>query len=402
MERVSQTNTLRSHSTSSKVLHVGGPNVGQREVFDRYVDQIFESRRFTNGGDVVSEFEQRLCDFLGVKHCVTVCNATIGLQLACHALNLTGEGIVPAFTFVATPHAVKWEGLVPVFADVCRDSHAIDPSHVESLITPNTSAILGVHLWGSPCDTARLQEIATRHHLSLIYDAAHAFGCGRDETLIGNFGDCEVFSFHATKFFNTFEGGAIATNHDGLAAKIRLMKNFGFEAMDRVVHLGTNAKMPEINAAMGLSLFATMGQLLQRNFDNYAMYRRELAGIEGLRLYSFDHLESSNRQYVVVEIDEAILGVSRDTLMRDLHEANVLARRYFFPGCHRMEPYCSQLERRQLTLPNTESLCLSTLCLPTGSQIGKADVRRVCRAIRHSIQSRGANSRCPMARRAAS
>jgi dTDP-4-amino-4,6-dideoxygalactose transaminase len=396
MERVSTTDHTTDKLTTHeiplprKVLHVGGPNVGDRDVFDRYVDQIFECRRFTNGGNVVNEFEQRLCDYLGVKHCITVCNATIGLQLACHALELTGEVIVPAFTFVATPHAVQWEGLTPVFADVCRDTHAIDPAHAESLITSETSAILGVHLWGNPCDTQRLADIAKRHQLALIYDAAHAFGCGRDEALIGSFGDCEVFSFHATKFFNTFEGGAIATNDDALASKIRLMKNFGFAAMDRVDHLGTNAKLSEVNAAMGMSLFAKIDQLIEKNHQNHATYAQELCGIEGLRLYSFDHLRSSNRQYVVVEIDASVLGVDRDTLMNDLHAQGILARRYFYPGCHQMEPYRSRPVHGAVQLLNTDSLCQSVLCLPTGGQVNEEDVHRVCGVIRNSVQTRRA------------
>ncbi|MGB7346537.1 MAG: DegT/DnrJ/EryC1/StrS family aminotransferase [Pirellulaceae bacterium] len=373
-------------TTAHKMLHVGGPNVGDRETFDRYVDQIFQRRWFTNGGTVVQEFEQRLCDYLNVKHCITVCNATIGLQLACHALGLTGEVIVPAFTFVATPHAVQWEGLKPVFADVDPVSHSIDPDHIESLINEKTSAILGVHLWGNPCDTDRIEQIAKHHQLSTIYDAAHAFGCAQGDRMIGNFGNCEVFSFHATKFFNTFEGGAIATNDDALAEKIRLMKNFGFEAMDRVVHLGTNAKMTEVCAAMGLSLFAKLEDLVSHNQHIYETYRQHLGGLNGLSLYSFDHLRHSNRQYVVLEIDEAEFGASRDWVMEHLHAQNIRARRYFFPGCHRMEPYRSRYDVRLAQLPKTERLCDRVLCLPTGGSVDDADAQRVCRVIKESRQ----------------
>ena len=347
-----------------RVLHVGAPNIGDRELFDRLVDGIFERRWFTNGGEVEKEFEAKLCDFLGVKHCIPVCNATIGLQLACHALELTGEVIVPAFTFVATPHAVRWEGLNPVFADIDRATHTICPKSVESLISDQTSAILGVHVWGQHCDTAALDAIASKHGLKLMYDAAHAFACGQDGTMIGNFGQCEVFSFHATKFFNTFEGGAIATNDDELAAKIRLMKNFGFSGPDSVIHLGTNAKMSEISAAMGLSVFAKLDEILAHNKKNYQQYKERLSGINGIRMFSYDQLSHANCQYIVLEIDDQQFGMSRDQLHQQLQTANIRARRYFYPGCHEMEPYRSHSRIAPKQLSKTESLCKKVLCLP--------------------------------------
>ena len=363
-------------------LHVGGPNIGDREVFDRLVDGIFERRWFTNDGVVVKQFESMLCEYVGVKHCIPVCNATVGLQLACQALNLSGEIILPAFTFVATPHAVQWEGLTPVFADIDPESHTLCPRSVESLITDRTSAILGVHLWGNPCDTDRLEQLAAKHQLEVLYDAAHALGCGHNKSMIGNFGRCEVFSFHATKFFNTFEGGAIATNDDELAKKIRLMKNFGFAAMDKVVHLGTNAKMTEICAAMGISMFACLNEILQNNRSNYLLYRKLLQQIPGVKHFSLEHLDRTNWQYIVVEIDENRFGASRDAVFDQLHANNIRARRYFFPGCHEMEPYKSVYGNQPRDLPHTEQLCKTVLCLPTGSCVNESDVKRVCAILR--------------------
>ncbi|MCA9139317.1 MAG: DegT/DnrJ/EryC1/StrS family aminotransferase [Planctomycetales bacterium] len=376
------THRIDLNGARSDVLHVGAPNVGDRAYFNRLVDQIFQRRWFTNDGCVVKELEEKLRSFLGVKHCIVVCNATVGLQLAFHALELTGEVILPSFTFVATPHAACWEGLTPVFADVKRDNHTICPDSVRSLITEQTSAIVGVHVWGNPCDTDAIESIARDHGLAVIYDAAHAFACGDQRRMIGNFGDCEVFSFHATKFFNTFEGGAIATNNDDLAARLTLMKNFGFAGMDHVIHLGTNAKMPEICAAMGLSMFPILEEIREKNRYNHQLYRAHLEGVKGLRLLTYDHLHQTNWQYVVIEIDEAEFGISRDSLVDRLHAQNVRARRYFYPGCHRMEPYGSMERNRKLDLPNTETLCRRVICLPTGTAIDEVDIDRICQIIR--------------------
>lgn len=374
-----------STEESLPCLLVGRPNTGNRTTFDRLVDGIFDRRWFTNNGQLVQELEKTLCGYLGVKHCIPVCNATIGLQVVCHALNLRGQVIVPAFTFVATPHSVQWEGLTPIFADIDPVTHLMDPSQVRDLITPHTSAILGVHTWGRACIPEDLQAIADEHGLELYFDAAHAFGCRHAGKMIGNFGRAEVFSFHATKFFNTFEGGAIATNDDELAARIRLMINFGFTGMDSVVHLGTNGKMSEIHAAMGLSCFEEIGRIVDTNHSHYQAYRKALAGLPGIRFRDYDDMEETNFQYVVIEIDESAAGISRDSLMYGLHARNIMARRYFYPGCHRMEPYAGLQPGLAKRLPLTEAVCAKVLSLPTGTGITSEDVARVCASIRSLV-----------------
>jgi len=363
---------------SNKTLHVGAPNIGDRELFDHLVNQIFDRRWFTNNGLVVQQLEEKLKEYLGVKHCFTVCNATVGLQLVCHALELTGQVIVPGYTFVATPHAAHWEGLDIVFADVDLQTHTICPESISAAITEKTSAILAVHVWGHPCEVEKIDDIAAKHGLKVIYDSAHAFGCQHKGQMIGNFGQCEVFSFHATKFFNTFEGGAITTNDDELAEKIRLMRNFGFAGVDDVVYLGTNAKMPEINAAMGLSVYANLNDILATNQRNYLSYKKRLSHIPGIRLFDYDHLEKINWQYIVLEIDSLSFGATRDQVCALLHESDIRARRYFYPGCHRMEPYRSINQHCSRELPNTEKLCDSVLVLPTGSTVNEADIEVVC------------------------
>jgi dTDP-4-amino-4,6-dideoxygalactose transaminase len=317
-----------------------------------------------------------------------MCNGTVALEIAIRALGLTGEVIVPAFTFVATAYALQWQEIAPVFCDIEPATYTIDPGKVESLITPRTTGIIGVHLWGRPCDVEALAEIAYRHKLRLLFDAAHAFGCSYQGQMIGHFGDAEVFSFHATKFINSFEGGAVATNDDELAAKIRLMKNFGFTYYDTVDYIGTNGKMTEICAAMGLTSLESMADIISVNYGNYKQYERELKGIPGLRLLPYNENDKSNYQYVVLEVDEAATLVTRDELIEMLFGENVLARRYFYPGCHRMEPYRSYFPNAGLLLPETERLAEMVLSLPTGTAVGRSEIAEMCSILRFIVANR--------------
>jgi dTDP-4-amino-4,6-dideoxygalactose transaminase len=255
------------------------------------------------------------------------------------------------------------------------------------MITPRTTGIIGVHLWGRPCDVDRLTEIALKHNLKLLFDAAHAFGCSRNGTMAGNFGNAEVFSFHATKIFNTFEGGAVVTNDDRLAGKIRLMKNFGFSGYDNVIYIGSNGKMSEISAAMGLSNFDKLRDFVECNRRNYLAYRRELQDIPGISILPYDEREDCNFQYIVVLVDRERSRIERDSLIEILQAENVLARRYFYPGCHRMEPYRSYFPHSHLMLPVTEKLAKQVLLLPTGNSIGEADVRLICHLLRISAEN---------------
>lgn len=369
-------------------LHVGRPNIGNRQHFEARMADILDRKWLTNGGKYVKELEDRIAEFVGVKHCIAMCNATVALEIVIRALGLTGEVIVPSFTFVATAHALQWQQIVPVFCDIDPATHNIDPRRVEELITPQTTGIIGVHLWGRACDTEALSEIARRHHLHLLYDAAHAFACSYEGRMVGNFGDAEVFSFHATKFFNSFEGGAVTTNDDELAAKIRLMKNFGFSGYDEVTYIGTNGKMSECSAAMGLTSLDSLADFIQTNHQNYQQYQNGLAGVPEIRLMTFDEQEKCNYQYIVMELDEAGAGISRDELVEILHAENVIARRYFYPGCHRMEPYRSKYPDAGLRLPLTERLVERVVTLPTGTGVSARQVSDICELIKWII-SRG-------------
>jgi dTDP-4-amino-4,6-dideoxygalactose transaminase len=367
-------------------LHVGRPNIGDRQVLFKRINDVLERKWLTNDGPFLQEFERRICQLIGVKHCIAVCNATIGLEILTKAIGLSGEVILPSFTFIATAHALQWQGLAPVFCDVDPATHNIDPLEVEKLITPRTSGIIGVHVWGRPCHVGALVELARHYNLKLLFDAAHAFSCSHKGRMIGGFGNAEVFSFHATKFVNTFEGGAIVTNDDELAARLRAMRNFGFAGFDIVTSLGTNGKMSEVSAAMGLTSLESLDNFVEANRRNHHLYRRQLANVPGISFALYDEAEKCNYQYVVFEIDEKVVGVSRDILDDILWSENVLARRYFYPGCHRMEPYRTDDPQANLRLPQTERLAEKVLCLPTGSAVNSGEITAICTLIEFVVK----------------
>lgn len=364
------------------MLLVGRPNVGMLDRLQSRIASMLDRRWFSNGGPLVEEFEAALARHVDVRHCVTFCNATVAMEVVARALGLSGDVVLPAYTFVATAHAFRWQEIAPVFADMDPETHNLDPSRLEGLITPRTSAVVATHVWGRPCDTEAIEAVASRHGLPVIYDAAHAFGCSRKGRMIGGHGRCEVFSFHATKFLNSFEGGAVATDDDDLADRLRSMRNFGFSGFDNVVHLGTNGKMTEVCAAMGLTSLEAIEEIVAVNRRNHEAYRRGLAGVPGIRLIDYDVNEANNYQYVVLEVDPAEYGIGRDELVDTLHRRNVIARRYFWPGVHRMQPYREEQPDARLRLSDTERIAARVVVLPTGQQVDADDVARVCDLVR--------------------
>jgi dTDP-4-amino-4,6-dideoxygalactose transaminase len=367
-------------------LYVGRPNIGNRERLLERIKNVLDRRWLTNDGPYVQEFERQVANMVGVKHCIAMCNATVALEIAIRAAGLKGEVIVPSMTFIATAHALQWQEITPVFCDIDPRTQNIDPGCVERMITPRTTGIIGVHLWGRPCEVEALAEIAQRHQLKLLYDAAHAFGCSHRGQMIGGFGDAEVFSFHATKFLNALEGGAVVTNHDDLAARMRLMRNFGFEDYDKVIYIGTNGKMNEMSAATGLTSLEELDEFIAVNQRNYEQYQSELAGTPGIRMVTYDGTGKRNYQYIVLEIDEAVTKVNRDQVVDILWAENVIARRYFYPGCHRMEPYRSYFPHAGLLLPETEKLVQRVITLPTGTAVGLEEIGVICQMIRTVIE----------------
>jgi len=359
-----------------ELLHVGRPNIGSYESFCKYAEDIFNRKWLTNNGPLVQEFEQRVADYLGVKNCVAMCNGTVALEIAIRALGLEGEVIIPSFTFIATAHALNWQEITPVFADIDPVTHNLDPNAVRRMITPRTTGIIGVHLWGRGAPVKELQDIADEHGLQLMFDAAHAFGCSHKGRTIGNFGACEVLSFHATKFFNTFEGGAVVTNDDKLAEAMRLMRNFGFEGMDNVIHPGTNGKMIEVAAAMGLVNLDAIDDVIEANRNNYHAYSEGLSDLPEINFLPYDESQRNNYQYVVVVVGENS-PVSREQIIQAMHAENIRARRYFWPGCHNMAPYHELYPHAGLLLPITQQIADSVVVLPTGKTINAETIQTV-------------------------
>lgn len=384
MKRIGRTADLAINGAPPALevpLHVGRPNVGDQRRFSELTRQMFERRWLTNNGPLVQELERRIAARLGVGHCVAMCNGTIALEIAIRALGLSGEVIVPSYTFIATAHALHWQEIVPVFADIDPATHNLDPAAVRRMITPRTTGIIGVHLWGRASALDELQAIADEGGLQLMFDAAHAFDCSHAGTRIGNFGRCEVLSFHATKVYNTFEGGAVVTNDDELAERMRLMRNFGFSGYDNVIHPGTNGKMPEVNAAMGLVNLDAMPDFVAVNRANHAFYRRHLMAIDGLSLLDHDPAGTPNYHYCVLEVGRGF-AASRDEIVRAFHAENILVRKYFWPGCHRMKPYRDLYPHAGLLLPNTSEVADRVVVLPNGPEVGEEHVVLMASALR--------------------
>lgn len=371
----------------ARPLHVGEPNVGDRDRLLARINDILDSKRFTNHGPYVEALENTAREILEVEHCVAVCNGTAAIELMLRASGLTGEVILPSFTFVATAHAVRRAGLTPVFCDVDPETHLIDIAHAESRITDSTTAILGVHLWGQCQNYDRLCALAHDNNLGLYFDAAHAFGSRHASGAIGGLGKGSAFSLHATKIITSFEGGLVTTNDLAIAEEVRLLANFGFADYDRVVRDGTNAKMAEINAAMALTSIESLASFLDANRRNYYMYAEGLGELRDVSLLQFSN-GLTNMHYIVVVVHPTA-ALTRDELHEVLTADGVLARRYFSPGCHRSMPYASE-PTGQVSLPVTDRLAETVLCLPTGPNVSANDVRQVCNIIRTALDLAGA------------
>ncbi len=360
-----------------KPIYVTRPFLPPFEEFCRGLEEIWDSRWLTNNGPVLQRFTQELCGFLDTDNICLFNNGTLALQIALQGMGISGEVITTPFTFVATTHALFWNKIRPVFVDIEPDTYTIDPEKVESAITPWTSAILAVHVYGNPCNLEALADIAERHKLRLIYDAAHAFGVKVDNKPISRFGDLSMFSFHSTKLFHSIEGGMLVFREAGLKGLFDYLKNFGFKNEVEVVMPGTNAKMNEVQALMGIQVLKYLDETIGRRARISELYRKKLGEIPGIRLA----LPPSpgvqyNYAYLPIEVDEKEFGMSRDGLYEKLKEWNVHTRRYFYPlicdyPCYRCIPVNGSLAvarraaDRILTLPIYDGLALSeveTIC----------------------------------------
>jgi dTDP-4-amino-4,6-dideoxygalactose transaminase len=363
-------------------LPVGQLNFPEWERIEKSFRAIFDRQWYTNHGPLTQELEQKLGHFFGVRHALCMTNATIGLLITAAAMEVKGKVLTPAYTFVATGQSLLWAGLEPVFCDVDPDTHLISMDRLESLVGPDIGAVLGVHLWGNPCNITELEQLTSRCSIPLFFDAAQAFGSEYHGRKVGQFGDAEVFSFHATKVFNSMEGGCVCTNDDTLAARIRnIRSSYGAGPPVNVPQTG-NGRFSEAQAAMALLSLEDFPKNLARNRRFSALYRENLKDVPGIRWPSRLDKTSSNDQYIVIEIDEASFGLTRDNLCAILHAENVGCRRYFTPGVHRTKPFKEWFPQFQNSLPVTDRLCRSVMQLPSGGFVSDTAINTVCEIIR--------------------
>ena len=359
----------------TKPIYVTQPLLPPLEEFTPFLQQIWDNKILTNAGPFHAQLEQALCEYLGVKHLALFCNGTIALVTALQALRITGEVITTPFSFVATAHSLLWNGVKPVFVDIDPETLNLDPQRIEAAITPQTTAIMPVHVYGRPCATAAIQRIADAYGLKVIYDAAHAFGVQDHSGSILNHGDLSVLSFHATKVFNTFEGGAIVCPDARTKLRIDHLKNFGFVDEVTVVAPGINGKMSEVNAAFGLLQLRYLAASLERRGQIDSAYREAFAGVPGLRcLVQSERV--TNFSYFPVLVESGY-GMSRDDLYNRLKAQEVYARRYFFPLISDFPMYRGLPSARRENLPVATTVADRILCLPIYSAMTDADIAKV-------------------------
>ncbi|MEQ1766194.1 MAG: DegT/DnrJ/EryC1/StrS family aminotransferase [Methylotenera sp.] len=367
--------------TQHPPIYVTQPSLPPLEEFTPYLKQIWESKTLTNGGPFHQELERALCKHLGVKHLALFTNATIALVTALQALRISGEVITTPYSFVATAHSLLWNGIKPVFVDVDPNTLNLDPSKIEAAITSHTTAIMPVHVYGHPCDVEAIQKIADRYNLKVIYDAAHAFGVQREDGSVLNHGDLSILSFHATKVFNTFEGGAIICPDAKTKNHIDHLKNFGFVDEVTVVAAGINGKMSEVNAAFGMLQLKHIENsiLLRKGID--ANYRRQLNEVKGIRCFNLSGETIANYGYFPILI-EAEYSLSRDQLYEKMRENNIYARRYFYPLISDYPMYRDLPSAQRSSLPVAVRASEQVLCLPIYPALQQFEQQRVIDLIR--------------------
>ena len=346
-----------------KTIYVTQPDLPPIEEFLPYIEQIWKTKTLTNGGPFHQQLESALCAYLGVKHISLFTNGTIALVTALQALRITGEVITTPYSFVATAHSLLWNGIKPVFVDIDPETLNLDPAKIEGAITPQTTAIMPVHCYGTPCDVDAIQDIAETYNLKVVYDAAHAFGVSCHCGSVLNHGDLSVLSFHATKVFNTFEGGAIVCPDAETKQRIDHLKNFGFVDEVTVVDAGINGKMSEINAAFGLLQLKHVDAALARRKEIAQAYREGLKDIKGIRCLINDDEAPTNHSYFPI-IVEAEYPMTRDELYQSLKDRNIYSRRYFYPLISEFPMYRSLPSAQRENLPVASRVTKQVLCLP--------------------------------------
>ena len=371
-----QAATKKLAKSMVKPIYVTQPSLPPLAEFMPYLEAIWDNKILTNGGPFHQQLEKALCDYLGVKHLALFSNGTLGLVTALQALRVTGEVITTPYSFVATAHSLLWNGIKPVFVDVHPDTLNLDPARIEAAITPQTTAIMPVHCYGHPCDVDAIQKIADNYNLKVIYDAAHAFGVQDDGGSVLRHGDLSVLSFHATKVFNTFEGGAIICPDAKTKQRIDHLKNFGFVDEVTVVAPGINGKMSEINAAFGMLQLQHVDEALAKRKSIDAEYRDALQSVPGIRCLQNAGEQVANYSYFPLLV-AADYPLSRDALYQKLKDKNIFARRYFYPLITDFPMYRSMPSAQRDNLPVATAAAQKVICLPIYPNLTPQDLQRV-------------------------
>ena len=376
--------SIYSQMIKNNLITVTSPLLPPLEEFIPYLQQIWDSKWITNNGQFHQHLEQALAEYLGVEYLSLFTNGTLPLITAFQALGIhEGEVITTPYSFVATSHSIWWNGLKPVFVDIEEETCGIDPAKIEAAITPNTVAIMPVHCYGKPCKTAEIDAIAKKHNLKVIYDAAHAFGVTQDGQSILKAGDISTLSFHATKVYNTIEGGALICHSAEMKYHVDNLKNFGFRGETTVVAPGINSKMDEMRAAYGLLNLRQVDAAIEARKQVAEAYRSALRGVNGIRFFDDMLGVRHNYSYFPIFVDEEQYGISRDALYEKMKANNVLGRRYFYPLITDFDPYKDIPSANPANLPVANKIANQVICLPMHHALSDEDVKRVIDCVRN-------------------
>lgn len=367
--------------SENKQITVTSPLMPNLDELNQYLQDIWQRKWITNNGHYHKELEKALCEYLDVPYVSLFTNGTLPLITALQALRITGEVITTPYSFVATTHALWWNGIKPVFVDIDPTTGNLDPNKIEAAITPRTTAIMPVHVYGKPCDTERIQEIADKYGLKVIYDAAHAFGVKVNGASILNAGDMSTLSFHATKVYNTIEGGALVMHDEQTKKRIDYLKNFGFAGETEVVAPGINSKMDEMRAAYGLLNLKQVDAAIEERHQVAIKYREALRDVEGITFFDDMPGVKHNYSYFPIFVDAEKYGMTRDELYFKMKEQNVLGRRYFYPLISTFSTYRGLDSAKPSNLPNAHKMADEVICLPMHHALSEEDVQRILELI---------------------
>lgn len=362
-------------------IMVTSPLLPDLDEFTSLLKEIWASKWITNNGEFHKRLEKELCDYLKVPYISLFTNGTLPIITALQALRVTGEVITTPYSFVATAHSLWWNGIKPVFVDIDPSTGNLDPAKIEAAITPKTTAIVPVHVYGQPCDTKNIQRIADTYGLKVIYDAAHAFGVQVDGESVLNAGDVSTLSFHATKVYNTIEGGALVMHDEEMKRRIDYLKNFGFKNETEVVAPGINSKMDEMRAAYGILNLRQVDKAIESRKQSAKLYRETLKDVDGISYLKDMPGVRHNYSYFPIFIDTEVYGMTRDELYGKLKEHNIFGRRYFYPLITEFTTYRGLPSADPSNLPNAHRMANSVICLPMYSGLKESDIERILSVI---------------------